>query len=313
MIKMIENKHRHWKTFEKEIYIMAMCGVLFLLVFSYLPMYGILLAFKNANRALNLQNALLTADWVGFSNFTEFLTDIKFRDVFINTIGLNLLMLFINFPAPIIFALLMNEVKIKLFKKNVQVITNFPHFISWVIFGGIFISLTDMTTGIINPVLEALKISTPQNPIDLRLPQFFWIEMIIISIIKNVGWGSIVYIAAIAGISQEIYEAAKIDGANRWKVAIKITLPLIAPTITVFLLLNISGLLNNSFEQFYSLQTTANSSRSEVLETYMYNTGFGRRKYSYAAAMGLFNSLISLILLVTSNFISKKTTGRGLF
>ena len=148
---------------------------------------------------------------------------------------------------------------------------------------------------------------------DLRLPQYFWAEMIIVSLIKNVGWGSIVYIAAIAGIDSQIYEAAKIDGANRLQTAVRITVPLIAPTITVFLLLNISKLLGNSFEQFYSMQTTANLSRSEVLATYIYSTGFGRRKYSYAAAMGLFDSVISLALLIVSNAISKKTTGRGLF
>lgn len=304
---------KRWTKNEKQIYVMALAGVLFLLVFSYVPMYGVMLAFKDADRVLNLQKALFTADWVGFSNFREFLTDKKFVDVFINTLGLNFLMLLINFPAPIIFALLINEVQKKLFRNAVITVTSFPHFISWVIFGGIFISLIDMTTGVVNPILEMIGLSSSENPIDLRLPQYFWTEMIIVSLIKNVGWGSIVYVAAIAGIDSQIYEAARIDGANRFQMASRITLPLIAPTITVFLLLNISRILGNSFEQFYSMQTTANLSRSEVLATYMYSTGFGRRKYSYAAAMGLFDSIISLILLVVSNLISKKATGRGLF
>lgn len=304
---------KKWKGNEIDLYIMAWFGVLFLIVFSYIPMYGVILAFKDADRVLNIQKALFDAKWVGFENFKEFLTDQKFRDVLWNTIGLNTLMLLINFPAPIIFALLMNEVQNKHFKGAVQTVTSFPHFISWIIFGGIFISLTDMTTGVVNPILEALGLSSKTNPVDLRLAQYFWPEMIIISLIKGVGWGSIVYMAAIAGVGQEVYEAAKIDGANRFQVAVKITLPLIAPTITVFLLLNISRLLSNSFEQFYSLQTTANLERSEVLTTYIYSTGFGRRKYSYAAAMGLFDSIISLFLLLVSNFISKKTTGRGLF
>jgi putative aldouronate transport system permease protein len=304
---------KKWKGNEIDLYIMAWFGVLFLIVFSYIPMYGVILAFKDADRVLNIQKALFNAKWVGFENFKEFLTDQKFRDVLWNTIGLNTLMLLINFPAPIIFALLMNEVQNKHFKGAVQTVTSFPHFISWIIFGGIFISLTDMTTGVVNPILEALGLSSKTNPVDLRLAQYFWPEMIIISLIKGVGWGSIVYMAAIAGVGQEVYEAAKIDGANRFQVAVKITLPLIAPTITVFLLLNISRLLSNSFEQFYSLQTTANLERSEVLTTYIYSTGFGRRKYSYAAAMGLFDSIISLFLLLVSNFISKKTTGRGLF
>lgn len=304
---------KKWKGNEIDLYIMAWFGVLFLIVFSYIPMYGVILAFKDADRVLNIQKALFNAKWVGFENFKEFLTDQKFRDVLWNTIGLNTLMLLINFPAPIIFALLMNEVQNKHFKGAVQTVTSFPHFISWIIFGGIFISLTDMTTGVVNPILEALGLSSKTNPVDLRLAQYFWPEMIIISLIKGVGWGSIVYMAAIAGVGQEVYEAAKIDGANRFQVAVKITVPLIAPTITVFLLLNISRLLSNSFEQFYSLQTTANLERSEVLTTYIYSTGFGRRKYSYAAAMGLFDSIISLFLLLVSNLISKKTTGRGLF
>ena len=293
---------KRWTKNEKQIYVMALAGVLFLLVISYVQMFGVMLAIKDADRVLNLQKALFTADWVGFSNFREFLTDKKFVDVFINTLGLNFLMLLINFPAPIIFALLINEVQKKLFRNAVITVTSFPHFISWVIFGGIF-----------NLILYMIGLSSSENPIDLRLPQYFWTEMIIVSLIKNVGWGSIVYVAAIAGIDSQIYEAARIDGANRFQMASRITLPLIAPTITVFLLLNISRILGNSFEQFYSMQTTANLSRSEVLATYMYSTGFGRRKYSYAAAMGLFDSIISLILLVVSNLISKKATGRGLF
>ncbi len=312
-LKSIIKNRKRWRLNEIDLYIMAWLGVLFLIVFSYIPMYGIMLAFKDADRVLNIQKALFNAKWIGFENFKEFLTDQKFRDVLLNTVGLNTLMLLINFPAPIIFALLMNEVRIKQFKNSVQTVTSFPHFISWIIFGGIFISLTDMTTGVINPVLELLGLSSKDNPIDLRLSAYFWSEMIFISLIKGVGWGSIVYMAAIAGVGQEVYEAAKIDGANRLQVAVKITLPLIAPTITVFLLLNISRLLGNSFEQFYSLQTTANLERSEVLTTYLYSTGFGRRKYSYAAAMGLFDSIISLLLLIISNFISKKSTGRGLF
>lgn len=312
-LKSITKTHKKWKLNEIDLYIMAWFGVLFLIVFSYIPMCGVILAFKDADRVLNIQKALFNAEWVGFENFKEFLTDQKFRDVLLNTIGLNTLMLLINFPAPIIFALLMNEVRIKQVKNSIHTITSFPHFISWIIFGGIFISLTDMTTGVVNPALELLGLSSESNPVDLRLSQYFWTEMILISLIKGVGWGSIVYMAAIAGVGQEIYEAAKIDGANRLQVAAKITLPLIAPTITVFLLLNISRLLGNSFEQFYSLQTTANLERSEVLTTYLYSTGFGRRKYSYAAAMGLFDSIISLLLLIISNFISKKSTGRGLF
>ena len=189
----------------------------------------------------------------------------------------------------------------------------FPHFISWVVFGGIVIALTDMTTGIINPLLYALGIGSRDNPINLLTADYFWGLMIIVSMIKSVGWGSVIYLAAITSISPEMYEAAQLDGANRFHCAWNITLPSIAPTITVFLLLNISNLLSNSFEQFYILQNPANISRSEVLATYIYQMGMIERKYCYTTAMGLFESCSGIVLMLTANAISKKVAGRGLF
>ena len=291
---------------------MAGCGAAFLLIFSYLPMFGILLSVKDGNKSLNILQAMLQSDWT-LQNYVDLVADEKFWSVVWNTLGLNVLSLLVNFPAPILFALLVNEVRSKHVRKTIQTITNFPHFISWVIFGGIVIALTDMTTGVVNPVLELFGLSSPDNPVDLNMPQYFWTKMILVSFIKNVGWGSIIYIAAISGISPELYEAAIIDGAGRWDRAVKITLPMIAPTITVFLLLNISRLLGNSFEQFYVFQNSANLSKSEVLATYVYPTGFTYRNYSTAAAMSFFEGVIAVILLSTSNFISKKLAGRGLF
>ena len=308
-----KTRRRKWTANNKQNYFMAMCGVLFLLVFSYAPMFGIMLAFKNGDRAINVFQALIQGKWVHFKNFTDLFSDRKFVDILLNTIGLNMLMLLINFPAPIIFALLVNEIRHKKFKKTIQIMTMFPHFISWIIFGGIIIALTDMTTGVVNPILEALRISNFQNPINLGSAEYFWAEMIIASLVKGVGWGSIIYLAAIAGINPELYEAAEIDGAGRFHKAIKITLPMIAPTITVFLLLQISKLLGNSYEQFYSLQNPINLDRSEVLSTYIYFKGITQRRYSYASALGLFESAISVVLLIVSNLISKKTTGRGIF
>lgn len=302
-----------WTNSDIQIFCMAMLSVVFLLVFSYAPMAGILLAFKDGDRKLNIINSLLYSDWIGFKNFKSFLTDPDFKGVFLNTIGLNMLMLLINFPAPIIFALLINEVRHSKFKRTIQSITAFPHFISWIVFGGIIIALTDMTTGIVNPILYFLGISSKTNPINLGNAEYFWAEIIICSLIKSVGWSSIVYTAAITAIEQAMYEAATIDGASRLQKAIYITLPSITPTIIVFLLLNISRLLGNSFEQFYTLQNRLNISRSEVLATYMYKVGIAQRKYSYAVAMGLFESAISVFLLTISNALSKKITGRGLF
>ena len=301
------------KKFNKTLFVFACLGALFLAVFAYAPMFGLLLAFKDGDFKISLTDAILRTDWVGLRNFSNFLKDRNFWDVMVNTLGLNVLMLFINFPAPILFALLLNEVLSSKLKRTVQTICIFPHFISWIIFGGIIIAMTDMTTGIFNPILYALGLSSPDDPVNLQTAEFFWAELIIASLVKGVGWGSIVYLAAIAGIDREMYEAATLDGANRFQKAIHMTLPSIAPTITVFFLLNVSNLLDNSFEQFYSLQNAVNLEKSEVLSTYLYKTGLQDRRYSYSTAMSLFNSLIAVVLLVTGNTLSKKLTDRGLF
>lgn len=304
---------KKWTSRDVTLLVMAGLSVVFLLIFAYAPMFGVLLAFKDGDYKLNLLGAITDAPWCGFDNFKAFLLDPNFVDAIVNTICLNLIMLVINFPAPILFALLINEVRSAHYKKTVQTITNFPHFISWVIFGGLVIALTDMSTGIFNPIMNALGLSSEENPVNLQGAEYFWATIIITSLIKGVGWGSIVYIAAISGLDADMYEAAELDGANRLQKAIYITLPGIAPTITVFLLLSISGMLSNSFDQFYILQNSLNLSRSEVLTTYIYKTGLSQRRYSYASALGLFNSVVSVVLLVLSNFISKRATGRGIF
>ncbi len=306
-------RFKKWVVRDYVLFAMASLSVIFLAVFSYAPMFGLVLAFKDGDYKLNLLSAITQADWNGFDNFKAFLSDPNFVDAMVNTLGLNLIMLLINFPAPIIFALMINEVRKHRYKATIQTITNFPHFISWVIFGGMMIALTDMSTGIFNPIMNVLGLSSEKNPVNLQGAEYFWPTIIISSLIKGTGWGSIVYVAAIAGLDGTMYEAAELDGANRFQKMLYITLPGIAPTITVFLLLRVSDMLSSSFDQFYILQNSLNLSRSEVLTTYIYKTGLSQRRYSYASALGLFNSVISVILLLVSNFISKKTTGRGIF
>lgn len=309
----VRKKRKTWTSRDVTLFLIASAGLLFLLIFSYVPMFGILLAFKDDSQFFNIFDVIEYGSFVGFDNFVEFFHDQKFWGVLLNTLGLNLLMLLINFPAPVVFALLLNEVKHKKYKKAIQTLSIFPHFISWVVFGGIIIALTDMTTGIVNPILYAFGIGSPDDPVNLLTAAYFWPLMIVVSMIKGVGWGSVIYLAAITNISSELYEAAELDGANRFQCAMHVTLPGIAPTVTVFLLLNISGLLGNSFEQFYVLQNPANISRSEVLATYIYQTGMIDRKYSYTTAMGFFESVVGVILMLTANTISKKVADRGLF
>ena len=305
-------KSKPWSVRDIQLICMASISLVFLAVFAYLPMAGILLAFKEGNKVLNVLNALFTAPWT-LNNFSTLFADPQFWQVFINTLKINLLMLLVGFPMPILFALLLNEVRHKAFKTSVQTIANFPHFISWVVFGGIVLLLTDANTGVVNPILTFFGLSDPSRPVDLNLAQYFYPKIIIANIIKSVGWGSIVYMAAIAGIDQNLYEAAVIDGANRRQRAFRITLPNIIPTVMVFLLLQIAGLLNNSFEQFYVFQTTANSSTTTVLATYMYSLGFTYRNYSTATALGLFEGIISLVLLTSTNAAARKVTGGGIF
>ncbi|MDY2880916.1 MAG: ABC transporter permease subunit [Candidatus Borkfalkiaceae bacterium] len=305
-------KRRGLDSRDVQLFCMAGLSVLFLAVFAYTPMAGIALAFKNGNYKINLFEALLEPGWT-LENFRKLFGDEVFWTTFLNTLTINVLMLVFNFPMPILFAMLLNEVRCSRLKKGIQTICNFPQFISWVIYGGIILALTDANTGIVNPILEFLHLSSPEDPVDLNLAQYFYPKIIFATIVKGVGWGSIVYLAAISNIDPALYEAAMIDGANRWKRAVRITLPMIKPTIVIFLLLNLSGLLGNNFEQFYVFQTTQNLSTTRVLATYVYSLGFTLRQYSTATALSLFEGVISVVLLLSSNFASKKLTGEGIF
>lgn len=302
-------KLKKWTTAEIEIFIYAMLGVVFVAIFSYVPMYGLILAFKNGDGQLNISTAISQTDWVWFANFKEFLIDPEFWPVVWNTLGLNIIQLVITFPAPILFAILLSEIQSKQFKKWVQIITFLPHFLSWIVYGGIFIGLLDFDSGILNYLITSMG----GNPVDiLGGEQYFWWLIIFTALIKGVGWGSVIYIAAIAGISPEIYEAAQLDGANRWHKAVHITVPSITPTITLFLILSISGLLNSGFDQIWIFQNTNNLGRSEVIDTFLYKYGIIDLRYSYTTALGLFKSVVSVILLVLGNMASKFFTGKGI-
>lgn len=305
---MTKAKNKKITSNQWQLLIMAFLGVLFLLVFSYAAMFGLVLAFTQGDYKIKIFDAV-SAPFVKFDNFIAFFNDMDFINVLLNTIGLNLLSLLINFPLPIIFALQINEIKNKRFKKGIQLVTSFPHFISWMIFGNIVLYLINMDTGIVNPILSLFGI----GDVNLARAEYFWGTLIITSAIKGTGWGSIIYLTAITSIEQSLYEAAEIDGANRGQKAVYITLPGILPTVTIYFLLTISRLLGNNFEQFYSMQNTVNMEKSEVLATFVYKKGLNLRRYSYATAVGLFESVVSVILLLISNFISKKISGRGLF
>lgn len=290
---------------------MASLGFVFLLVFNYAPMFGITLAFKKGDYVIDIKDAIFNSDSAGLENFAKFLTDPEFKDVVINTLGMNVLSLIITFPAPIIFALLINEVKNKAFKRVTQTVSYFPFFLSWIVFGGIILNMLDSQTGIVNDILVSLKLV--EEPINFGKSEYFWGLIIVTGLIKGVGWGSIIYLAAIAGIDKSMYEAADIDGANRWSKMLFITFPSILPTITVYLILAVSGILNSGFDQIWIFRNQMNLDRSEVIDTYVYQYGILKKRHSYATAIGLVKSLVAFVLLIFSNTLSKKLTGRGIY
>lgn len=312
MSRPVKRKKTNWRRFNWQIFLMAMAGVVFLAIFAYIPMIGIAMAFKNLDYSMNVMKDLMTKPWVGFENFVKFIRDAQFKTVMLNTLSLGVLELVITFPIPIFFALMLNELRSEKFKRVIQTTTYFPYFISWVVYGGIVSALLTSDGGLINNVMmDAHLISRPIN--FLSESQYFYAIVIISSAIKGTGWGSVVYVAAIAGVDQAIYEAARIDGANRWQTAFKVTLPSIAPTVTVLLLLAISGILGSGFDRIYMLQNPLNLVRSEVLDTFVYKMGISSRRFSYTTAIGLFRSVLAVLLLGGGNLLSKKLTGNGLF
>ncbi|MFD1991618.1 ABC transporter permease [Paenibacillus nicotianae] len=292
---------------QRHLQVMALLGVVWMLIFNYIPMYGIIIAFKE----FNIVESIADAPWVGWEHFKAFMDDENLPDVIRNTLGISLIKLFIGFPLPIIFALFLNELRSVRFKKAVQTISYLPHFLSWVILGGILTTwLADV--GIINNVLMALHLI--KEPISyLAEPQYFWTIVITSDIWKELGWSAIIYLAAMAGVSPEMYEAATIDGAGRFQKMWYITLPGIQATIAILFILAVSGVLNSNFDQILVLRNSLNESASNVIDIYVYQTGLLSGRFSYSTAIGLIKSIIALILLVIANQVTKKLNNTSLF
>ena len=304
-------KKKTWTRSTIELLVMVIPGIIFVAVFAYLPMFGIILAFKDGDGQLDVLSAMVNSPWAGFNNFKMFFEDPDFKDIMLNTLGLNSIMLCINFPAPIIFAILLSEMPFQRIRKGIQTVTYFPYFLSWITYGGIILALIN-SDGLINNILMSTHIIS--SPLDIAGdPAYFWPLIIITSLLKGIGWGSIIYVAAIAGIDPQLFEAARMDGANRWYRITKITVPMIAPTIVLFLILSISGILNNGFDHIWVFQNLTNLDRSEVLDTFIYKNGVITQQYSYTTAVGLFKSVVSIILLTVGNLVAKRITGKGIF
>ena len=301
---------------EKYLQVMALLGIVWMLVFNYIPMYGILIAFKKNFYITTplFSKKFFTTPWApngGFQHFINFFKDEEFFNVMANTLGISILNLIFNFTLPIVFALLLNEVRNIRFKKAVQTITYMPHFLSWVVLGGILTTWLG-EGGLFNDILIKTGILKEGIPF-LAYPKYFWAITVISDLWKELGWSAIIYLAAISGIDQEMYEAAKVDGASRWKQIWTITLPSIAPTVTIMFILAVGGLLNTNFDQILVLNNPLNAPRSNVLDIYVYQTAMRGMRYSYASAIGLFKSVVAFILLFIANQVTKKLNDTSLF
>lgn len=295
---------------------MVLCGVVWMLVFNYAPMYGILVAFKKNYRVTESLFSLgffrtTWADMHGFHHFLAFFHDEEFWNIMINTLGISLLKLAISFPLPIAFALLLNELRVPAFKSVVQTISYLPHFLSWVVLGGILSTwLSD--TGFLNELLLNMGVLS-EAKMFLADPKCFWWIVVISDVWKELGWSAIIYLAAISGIEQELYEAARVDGAGRWRQMTAITLPSISGTVTILFILAVGGLLNSNFDQILVLWNPLNAERSNVIDIYTFNVAMKSMRFSYAAAIGLFKSIVAFILLYITNTVTRRISDTSLF
>lgn len=287
------------------LYFLLIPGILFFAIFKYVPMYGLKIAFMDYN-----QYNPAASQWVGLAQFVKLFSKRSFLPVLRNTIVISLLKLIIGFPIPIILALMMNEMRSLKFKKVSQTLLYLPHFISWVILAGIIMTLLDPDNGLITEWILRL---TGEKVMVLTNQKWFVPMLIVTDIYKGMGWGTILYFAAISGIDPVFYEAASIDGAGKWKQMLNITLPSIIPTIVVCFIMNCGNILNAGFDQIFMLYSSHVYDVADIIDTYVYRIGIVNADYSFSTAAGMFKSVVALILIVTVNQIAKKTGNEGLY
>jgi len=283
---------------DRWLYIFLVIPVAYYLVFKYVPMYGAVIAFKD----FKIGQGIFGSKWVGFTQFTRLFRTPDFFNILKNTLLLNIYTLVFGFPVPIILAILLNEVRSGSFKRVSQSLLYLPHFISWVVLAGIFIQMLSPSTGVVNMILKTCGVT----PVYFMASSFWWPIMFVISgIWQDAGWGSIIYLAAVSAIDPELYEAAHIDGANKFRQIWHITLPGIKATIAILLILRMGSMMDVGFEHIYNLQNSAVYDVSDVISTYVYRVGIRGAQYSYTTAIGLFQSIISLVLVYTTNRITR--------
>ena len=285
---------------QRQLHWMVLPGVAFMIVFNYIPIYGIIIAFKN----YTIVDTVSSAPWVGLENFRIIMEDSFFWEAVRNTLAISLMKLFLGFAIPIILAVMIFEMRDGHLKKVIQTISYIPHFFSWIVLGGMLISWLS-TNGFINQVMMSLGLMN-QGVNHLLDPDKYWWIAVLSDLWKEVGWGTILYLAGMSRIDPTFYEAARIDGASKLAQIRTITLPLLAPIISLNLILNVSGLLGSNLDQTLVLMNAQNQNKSEVINSFVYRMGLTQGDFSYATAVGLGISVISIVLLVITDRITRK-------
>ncbi|QHW32482.1 sugar ABC transporter permease [Paenibacillus rhizovicinus] len=301
-LKFIDRLKAQW-----QLQAMVWPGILLMIIFSFIPMFGLIIAFQDYSPLDGFRNS----EFVGLDNFKAFLGDSDFYNVLTNTIGISLLKLLIGFPLEIVLAILINELRTGPFKKFSQTVSYLPHFLSWVILGGMFITWLS-SSGLVNSLLMALHLTNDPIPF-LTNPNGYWWVATLSDIWKEVGWGTILYLAAMAGIDPSLYEAARVDGAKKLKQIRYITLPGISHIIVLMFVLRVGSVLGSNLEQALVLQNGSNIHRSEVIDLYVYHLGLTQGDFSFATAVGIFSSVVSVILLLGANFLTKRVNDSSIF
>ncbi|WP_248930368.1 ABC transporter permease [Paenibacillus hamazuiensis] len=291
---------------DKWLYLMILPGVAYFIIFKYVPMYGIVMAFQDYKPYLGFMNS----PWVGFKHFERFFGEPQFWMLFRNTVLLALYNLVFFFPLPIVLALMLNEIRLERFKRFVQTLIYIPHFVSWVVVVGIFYMLLTTENGILNELIYRM---TGEKIAFLLEPEWFRTMIVTQSIWKEVGWGTIIFLAALSGVDMQLYEAARIDGAGRWRQLWHITLPAIRSTIVILLILRLGHFLDSGFEQIFLMLAPTNREVGEVFDTYVYVKGLTQAQYSYSAAVGLFKSAVGLVLVLGANWLAKRFGQEGVY
>ncbi len=290
---------------DRALYLLLLPSFIIMFIFTYLPMYGVVIAFKDFTPA----KGIMGSSWAGLKYFKQYFNSFQFWPTIKNTLLLSIYSIVVTFPLPIVLALICNQMRTGKFKKIFQVSTYLPHFISTVVMCGMIILFLSPSSGVIAKLLSLIGIQMPNvmGSAGAFPSVYVWTE-----VWQHLGWDSILYIAALAAIDPSLYEAATMDGASKWQKMLKIDIPLLMPTATVMFILRMGSVMNVGFEKVYLLQNNLNTASSEIISTYVYKMGLVSSQYSLSSAIGLFNNLINLVLLVTVNYISKKMSDTSL-